>query len=111
MDINLNGVRMKNAKADPKGVCSSETILEFKQDHNLISASYRGGPVLDGYLIGVLNGSQVMFRYVQADVNGNVDAGVSDGAFTRLPNRKLQLIEHFLLYTRPDSGTNIFVEL
>jgi hypothetical protein len=111
MDINLNRVRMKTAKADPKGACSSETVLEFQQDHNLISATYRGGPVVDGYLIGVLNGSQVRFRYVQADVSGNVDAGVSDGTFSRLPNGKLQLTEHFLWYTRPDSGTNIFVEL
>jgi len=111
MTLNLEGIRMKPARTDPKGVCSDETILEFVQRQNLISARYSGGPVLDGYLIGQLNGWHVKFRYVQADVDGNLDAGVSDGTFMNLPNGKLQLVENFLWYTRPHSGTNVFIEL
>ena len=109
--LNLNGVRMTAASTDEKGVVTSDTVLEFAQSGNLISARYRGGPILKGYLIGHLRGVHVRFRYVQADNVGNLDSGVSAGVFARLPDGRLQLTEHFHWETRSSEGTNIFVQL
>lgn len=109
--FDLNGVRMATAESDSDGVVSAETIMLFEQAGNLVSARYRGGNILDGYLIGQLAGQSLHFRYVQADGNGNLDAGVSDGTLDRLADGRLRLFERFQWITRPGGGTNIFEEL
>ena len=111
MRIHLNGIRMRTASTDKSGVCSPDTILEFVQSGNLVSARYKGGAILDGYLLGHLEGNVLACRYVQADVDGNLDSGSSTGTFVRLPNQKLLLVEHFQWDTRPESGTNTFEEV
>jgi hypothetical protein len=51
------------------------------------------------------------FRYVQADLDGNVDAGVSQGTVERTSDGRLRLVEHFQWITPPESGVNIFEEI
>jgi hypothetical protein len=48
---------------------------------------------------------------VQADLDGNVDAGVSEGTVERTSDGRLRLVEHFQWITRPESGVNIFEEI
>jgi hypothetical protein len=108
--FDLSGVRMRTTSAAEEGVVSSETELTFEQAGEVVSARYRGGAIIDGYLIGRLNGSDFHFRYVQADDRGRLDAGVSDGVFERLDDGRLRLTEAFQWITRPERGTNIFEE-
>jgi hypothetical protein len=109
--FDLNGVRMRTASTAATGVVSADTILEFSQQGNVVSARYRGGSIVDGYLIGLINGAEMTFRYVQADQAGNLDCGVSNGKFSILPDGRLQLEEEFQWLTRPSRGTNRFVQL
>jgi hypothetical protein len=109
--VDLNGVRMCVSAGDEAGVCTKDTLLSFEQRGNLVLGRYQGGPVLVGHLIGHLKGRQIKFRYVQADVSGNLDSGVSDGAFDYLPNGLLQLTEHFSWETRPSTGINVFLQI
>jgi hypothetical protein len=108
--FDLNGVRMLTASAAEAGVVSSETELVFEQSGEVVSARYRGGAIVDGYLIGRLEGADLHFRYVQAEKDGRLDAGVSDGVFDKLPDGRLRLTEHFQWITRPERGTNVFEE-
>jgi hypothetical protein len=110
MALDLNGVRIRTASTDAAGVVSSETELVFEQSGDVVSARYRGGAIMDGYLIGRLTGNAFHFRYVQADDQGRLDAGVSDGLFERLADGRLRLTENFQWITRPESGTNVFEE-
>jgi len=110
-DLDLNGVRMAAQTADTSGAVSSATIMIFEQANGIISARYCGGAILDGYLIGHLRGLSLHFRYVQAQDDGRLDAGVSNGDLDRLPDGRLRLTEHFRWLTRPGRGTNIFEEL
>ena len=110
-EISLDGIRMRTVTTDPGGVVSSDTIVEFSQSDNLISARYRGGSIREGFLIGFLDGTHVKFRYVQAAVNGDLDSGISNGTLSRLANGKLQLVENFQWVSRTGSGSNIFQEL
>ena len=108
--LELAGIRMRTTSAADAGVVSRETELVFEQTGMVISARYRGGPIIDGYLIGRLDGTMFHFRYVQADVKGRVDAGVSTGVFERLFDGRLRLTEQFQWTTRPEAGTNVFEE-
>lgn len=109
--IDLSGVRMRTRHTAASGVVSSETVLSFEHEGEVVSAAYRGGRVLAGYLVGRLAGQDLRFRYVQTDVDGALDAGVSDGVVDRLPDGRYRLTEHFQWTTRPESGTNVFEEV
>ena len=102
---------MRVMSTDTNGVVSSDTILVFEQTGNVVSARYRGGSIIDGYLIGVRESTSLRFRYVQVDERGNLDAGVSTGTIELLPDGRLRLIEQFQWLTRPEAETNIFEEI
>jgi|SRR5450631_4613 len=108
--LELNGVRMRVSVTAETGVVSSETELVFEQIGSVVSARYRGGSVVDGYLIGHLEEMTFHFRYIQADIAGRIDAGTSVGRFERLIDERLRLTEEFQWTTRPNGGTNVFEE-
>lgn len=107
----LSGVRMTVSSSSAHSVVDASTVLTFEQQGNVVSARYRGGEIVDGYLIGHLQGWSLRFRYVQADRSGRLDAGVSEGVLDRLADGRLRLIEHYQWLTRPERGTNTFEEI
>ena len=107
----LGGVRMTVSSPGAHSVVNTSTVLTFEQEGNVVSARYRGGEIVDGYLIGHLEGWSLRFRYVQADRSGRLDAGVSEGILDRLADGRLRLIEHYQWLTRPERGTNTFEEI
>jgi hypothetical protein len=109
----LHGRRMQVTSTDSGGVVSGETILEFQQTGEVVSARYRGGTIVDGYLIGKLDptGTSLRFCYVQADLRGHVDAGSSIGTIDEMQDGRLRLIEVFQWFTRQGRGTNVFEEI
>jgi hypothetical protein len=109
----LHGRRMRVVATDSGGVVSGETILEFEQTSEAVSAHYRGGTIVDGYLIGKLDpaGTSLHFCYVQVDVHGNVDAGSSTGTIDRVQDGRLRLTEEFQWFTRSGHGINVFEEI
>jgi hypothetical protein len=92
---------------------SGETILEFEQTSDVVSARYRGCTIIDGYLAGNLDptGTSLRFCYVQVDLRGNVDAGESTGTIDQMQDGRLRLIEEFQWFTRSGRGTNVFEEI
>ena len=108
--LSLDGVRMTVSNSGVHSVVNASTVLTFEQQGNVVSARYSGGEIVDGYLIGHLEGWSLLFRYVQAELSGRLDAGVSEGVIDRLPDGRLRLVEHYQWLTRPERGTNIFEE-
>jgi len=109
--LSLDRVRMTVSNSGVHSAVNASTVLTFEQQGNVVSARYRGGKIVDGYLIGHLEGWSLLFRYVQAELNGRLDAGVSEGVIDRLPDGRLRLVEHYQWLTRPERGTNIFEEI
>jgi hypothetical protein len=109
--LTLAGVRMTVSNSDAHSVVNTSTVLTFEQQGNVVSARYRGGEIVDGYLIGLLEGWSLHFRYVQADRSGRLDAGVSEGVLDRQADGRLRLVEHYQWLTRPERGTNTFEEI
>ncbi len=77
----------------------------------MVTGRYGGGGILDGWLAGTLQGGVLSFNYVQVEVSGTVDAGVSAGALSRLPDGRLQLVEKFTWRSRRGEGTNRLEQL
>lgn len=108
----LNGVKMRLTSGAATAAVSCETLFEFEQEGSTFSARYRGGAILDGYLIGQLKASnQYEFRYVQSDLSGILDAGHATGVFVRMPNSRLRMVENFQWSTRPEAGQNVYEEV
>jgi hypothetical protein len=86
---------------------SGQTILEFEQKNDMVSAHYRRGSIVNGYLIGTLDsaGTSLRFCYVQIDLHGNVDAGVSTATISHLQDGRCALRSRFNGSSAPDVAT------
>jgi hypothetical protein len=110
--FSLAGVTMRTAQSAQSGVVDASTTLRFEQAGEFFSARYGGGAIIDGYLIGKLEPEgRLVFRYVQVDRSGNIDAGVSNGFLLRLADGRLSLTEDFQWITRPGGGRNVFEQI
>ncbi|MEZ6022069.1 MAG: hypothetical protein R3C16_01330 [Hyphomonadaceae bacterium] len=76
-EINLEGRRFNVPLTDPGGVVNHETVFEFEQDGGIVTAAYAGGRIRQGYLVGVLEGRSLRFRYCQVQTDGRLDGGES----------------------------------
>ena len=110
-NLNLNRKKMHVVSTDQNGEVNIDTIFEFEQNGNIVTARYAGGKIRIGYLVGKINGNNLEFRYAQANIHDHLDGGQSNCEIKRVDNGKLQLIEHFQWSTREGSGTNVFEEL
>ena len=109
--LNLDGRRMCPVTAAATGVVSSDTILTFEQKDDVFFARYRGGSIVQGFLVGRIKSQAVRFTYAQTDTAGHLDAGESSGVLEQLPDGRLRLTETFQWLTRKESGTNVFEEI
>ena len=110
-DVCLDGVKMAPVSSADVGEISSDTLFTFEQSGSLVTGQYRGGEIIEGFLIGFVTGSNFHFRYIQADKSGNLDAEMSDAIIEETGDGRIRMIEHFQWATRPTSGTNIFEQL
>lgn len=108
----LDGVRMRVAATAEGGVVGDGVLFTFEQVGEVFSARYRGGAIVDGYLIGrIAPSGDFDFRYVQADCGGGLDAGSSTGTVDRLPDGRLRMIEDFVWSSRDGGGRNAFEQV
>ena len=107
----LQGRRFRVISASEGSVVSASTILTIEEDGPFVCGRYSGGTVVHGYLIGVRRGAELHFRYVQGDLSGSIDAGVSRAIVEETAEGRLRIIEHYEWATREGRGTNIFEEI
>lgn len=106
--INFDNKHMTATRTAPNGVVNKQTIFCFRQFDTRVVASYTGGKVKRGMLIGKINQGQLLFSYAQEDMTGKVQGGSSECEIRLLPDRRIQLLEHF---EWPDGkGVNIIEE-
>ena len=109
--ISLDGVKMHVVSTAEKGEVNADTLFNFTQNGLIISASYAGGKVQLGYLVGTLSDEELNFRYAQVDNSGRLDSGHSTCEVGQTVGGKIQLIEHFKWDSREGSGTNVYEEV
>ncbi len=94
------------------GIVNSDTIFEFTQDQELVSAKYSGGKIRRGYLVGSIKNNRLHFSYCQVRINGMMDNGISICEIS-YEDDKLILKEEFEMSSESgkEVGVNIFKEI
>lgn len=109
--INLNGLRMNAVQTAVNGVVNIDTIFEFKQDENRVTASYSGGKVIQGFLTGLISGDTFEFRYCQLEEGDVLNGGHSNCEVKRSSENLIQILEYFEWESQSGKGLNIIQEL
>jgi hypothetical protein len=109
--MNLSGRKMHVVQTAPNGVVGRDTVFKFSQVGDVVTASYSGGGVQVGYLVGIIKGDTLSFRYCQVSDEDHVDGGSSNARIELVDGGRLRLIESFKWDSRDGSGENIFEEV
>lgn len=110
MKINLDGLRMNVVSTSPNGVVNAETVFEFHQEADAVWATYAGGRIQHGFLVGTLEGDSLRFKYCQRQHDGVLDGGSSIGN-VQIRNGRTRIIERFDWASREGGGENIFEQI
>ena len=109
--MNLNGRTMRVVQTAPNGIVGKDTIFQFSQTGDIVEARYSGGRIAIGYLVGILVGDLLSFRFCQISDQVGIDGGASRGRLERLSDGRLRIVESFTWESRDGNGVNIFEEV
>ena len=93
------------------GVATSDTIFRYAEDDGVVTATYEGGPIRSGFLIGTRTGDSLDFRYVQLHTDGSTASGHCATELELLDDGRVRLNETWAWESRPGSGKSVEVEL
>ena len=111
--MNYNNKKFKTLSNSGNGETSSETVFHYKQEGNLLTATYSGGKIKYGHLIGLVDESgKIDMRYHQANTDGQLMTGICQSSPEVLSNGKLRLHENWQWTSGDKSkGTSVIEEI
>lgn len=109
--LNLDARRMHAVQTAANGVINRDTIFRFTQERDAVWASYAGGRIVRGFLVGMVQGDQLTFHYCQLETGGTLNSGHSRCALQRTADGLMQIIEHFEWASGAGTGMNIIQEI
>lgn len=107
----LDGRRFAAREQVAGGDVGAETVFEYREDDEVVSARYRGGAITLGFLVGVRNGDSLSFRYSHLTTGGETASGRCRSTIEQLSDGRLRLHERWQWESRPGSGTSVLEEL
>lgn len=111
--MNYNNRKFKPIENSENSETTEDTIFEYKQNGNILTSEYRGGKIVSGHLIGLVddNGT-IEMRYHQVNTNGELMTGICFSKPEIIANGKIRLHEEWK-WTSGDktSGKSILEEL
>ena len=76
------------------GETSAETRFLYQQEGNILTASYQGGAIIKGHLIGlVAENGEINMRYHQVNTSGELMTGICHSIPEQMSNGKIRLHE------------------
>jgi hypothetical protein len=110
--MNYHNKKFKTVESSDNGAVSADTLFEYKQVGNIVTAKYCGGEIVSGHLIGIVaeNGS-INMRYHQVNLKDELMTGSCFSKPEVKPNGKIRLYESWK-WTSGDasSGKSILEE-
>ncbi len=107
--INYNNRKFRPQTSSANSQVSSHTIFHYQQQDNILWATYQGGAIERGHLIGlVASDGTIEMRYHHIDNQGQLRTGVCRSQPELLNNGKLLLHESWQ-WTSGDSSKGVSV--
>jgi len=111
--VDLDGKRFTSQENSENGEVSAQTLFEYHQKGDLIWATYSGGEITYGQLLGkALSAEKFISRYQHLNKRGTLMTGKCETRISRDVYGRLQLNETWE-WTSGDlsSGTSILIEV
>jgi hypothetical protein len=94
--INYNNRSFSAVSNSNNGETSHETVFHYKQVGHILTAQYKGGKIICGQLIGLVNEhAEIDMRYQQVNIEGKLMTGICKSKPEILPNGKIRLHERW----------------
>lgn len=107
----LEGRRFTAIAHTEGGEVGPETVFEYHESEGEIWATYAGGTVRRGFLVGTRDGDTLSFRYSQLNHDHETSTGRCVSEVTRTEAGRLRLNETWAWESRPGSGTSAVEEI
>lgn len=92
--INYHGRKFISVENTDNGEVSSQTIFQYQQEGNIISATYSGGEIIKGMLVGVMKEDGCLeFRYNHVNLRNEIRGGKCISTPKILPDGRIRLYE------------------
>ena len=92
--LNYNGRSFVSIENTANGEVSSKTIFEYKQEGQIISATYSGGEIVKGTLVGLIREDGCLeFRYNHVNNKNEIRGGQCISTPDILPDGRIRLYE------------------
>lgn len=109
--ISLDGRTLVGIANDEHGEVSEDTRFHFEQDGDRIRASYSGGGIVEGYLVGTLVEGQWDVRYVQINEAGETATGHSIGDVTVQADGRVRVEDAWEWESKTGTGESVLEEV
>jgi len=94
MKINYNGRKFAGVSNTPNGQVSGDTVFSYSQHENMLLATYSGGSIKNGHMIGQVNeDNSLYFTYHHLDADGHLKSGYCNSIPEILPDGRIRLYE------------------
>jgi hypothetical protein len=107
----LNGRRFRSVTDVDGGDVGPTTVFDYSEADGVVHASYAGGSIERGFLVGTRTGDELDFRYVQLRSDGTTASGHCVSVITREPDGRLRLEEAWEWESAPGHGTSTVEEI
>lgn len=109
--INFKGKSFRIIANSAEGEVNSDTIFEFDQKEDLISATYYGGGIRFGKIIGTITETQLDLLYQCITENNELKAGKANAEISFNPEGKIKLMMNWQwLNGTLESGVSEYLE-
>lgn len=109
--VSLDGRWFRAVAEVQGGDVGPETMFRYAEQDGEIWATYVGGRISRGYLVGTRDGDQLDFRYAQLNEDGQTATGHATATILTLPDGRLRLEERWQWESQEGSGTSAVEEM
>jgi hypothetical protein len=110
-ELNFNNKTFSLIENSENGKVNSDTIFEYKQDGNLVTADYFGGTIRYGKIIAELKDNKLKMLYQCLTTENELKAGKADAEISLTENNKIKLrLNWEWLGDKKDNGISEYIE-
>lgn len=110
-DISFDGRTLVGVSNDEAGDVGTDTRFRFEQTGDRIHAEYAGGDVVEGHLLGTVEGTRWEIRYTQIDAAGETASGRSVGEVSVLDDGRLRVEDEWEWESKAGRGESVLEEV